>query len=528
MTISYDLASEGWIPVRMRDGALRRVGLREALVEAQDIASLDMNVPLEELGVFRVLMAIAYRAVNGPRKREDRIALYERGSFPADRVNGYFVKHGDRFDLFGERYPFLQTPGLCVLDSEGRESPLPIETICFECINNKTLFEHHGEANPRVLDPAETARKMIAFQYYALSGMAKKRINIDTIGYQPNFFNAPFVSGLLTILLGPTLFDTLCLNMIVVNGNQPIAETDHEQNVPPWEREALLCAGRETPAGYFDFLVPISRHMRLVPENIDDRVFVRSLHLTQGQKYTNIFDPMFSFKKDFNNPSLIRPTRLNADRALWRESSCLFAYSRKSSGDDLRCQAFKEFGPLRGIYTKRSGKVIVRCRSFGLVNEKAKANPVLWRSESLEFPQSLLEDYGLTDCVVAGLKKAEGVGADLKEASRIFAQIALGKDPAATDVKKFMETIGVIPVYWSSLEVPFRRFLAEIDSPESEVSWRDAIARAAFDAFGRCVDARSLASSTRYKAIVEAERYLRSVVREQLGKKDKEVVDGQH
>lgn len=121
MTISYDLASEGWIPVRMRDGALRRVGLREALVEAQDIASLDMNVPLEELGVFRVLMAIAYRAVNGPRKREDRIALYERGSFPADRVNGYFVKHGDRFDLFGERYPFLQTPGLCVLDSEGRD-----------------------------------------------------------------------------------------------------------------------------------------------------------------------------------------------------------------------------------------------------------------------------------------------------------------------------------------------------------------------------------------------------------------------
>lgn len=352
MTISYDLGTEGWIPVRMADGSRTTVGLLDAILRAHDIASLDLAIPLEEIGMFRVLMAIAYRSVDGPRKQEERKALYEGGRFSEDKVRSYFREYSDRFDLFDETHPFLQTPGLSVLDKDGNESPLPVELLCFECVNNKTLFEHHGVQNPRVLGPDEAARKLIAFQYYALPGLAKKNINIASIGYQQSFLNAPLVSGIATILTGPTLFDTLCLNMITVNSNTPIAEIDHDRNEPPWEREPRLEAGRSVPYGYFDYLVPISRHSRLIPEKLDGRTIVRTMHLTQGLAYTSDLEPMFFFKRDRKDPTQKYPAGLRADKALWRDSAALFSFAEETQGGDLRSFAFREFGPLRTVYEK--------------------------------------------------------------------------------------------------------------------------------------------------------------------------------
>ena len=523
MKISYDLATEAWIPVRMADGSRASVGLIDAIVRAHEIASLDMMVPLEEIGVFRVLMAIAYRVVDGPRTPPKRKENYERGRFPEDKAKAYFAKYSDRFDLFDEKHPFLQTPGLSVLDKDGKDSPLLAELLCFECINNKTLFEHHGVKNPRKLAPEEAARKLVAFQYYAYSGLAKKTVNLESIGYQPNFFYAPLVSGIATILVGPTLFDTLCLNMIVVNEGQPIAEIDHSQNTLPWEREERLLTNKTAvPFGYFDYLVPISRHVRLIPENIEGHIVVKSLHLSQGLVYPMGFEPMYSYRQDNKDPARFYPAGLSADRALWRESSALFAFSDGQNGD-RRCGAFREFAPLREIYRKRSGTSVVRCASYGITD--VNFNPILWRKESLSFPQELLESPLLVDGVVTGIKKAANISSELRGACRMFARIALGKDPAPEDVSKLVESLGVLPAYWAELELPFKEFLSHIDEVGSELIWNESMKNAALEAFGRCVDARDIASVTRYKAIVEAERYLHAKLRAELGQEKEEAVD---
>lgn len=137
--------------------------------------------------------------------------------------------------------------------------------------------------------------------------------------------------------------------------------------------------------------------------------------------------------------------------------------------------------------------------------------------ETLEFPQELLIEQDFVNKVIKGITTAESVGSGLREVGKIFSRVSLGKNPAPEDVSRLTESLGAMPAYWSALEIPFKSWLADLAREGSELAWKEAIREAALDAFGRCVDARDIAAATRYKAIVEAERYLYAVLRKQLG-----------
>ena len=58
--IEFNLLTEPWIRVRLRDNTVREVSLTEALVSAQDYADLAGEMPTQNAAVLRLLLAVLF------------------------------------------------------------------------------------------------------------------------------------------------------------------------------------------------------------------------------------------------------------------------------------------------------------------------------------------------------------------------------------------------------------------------------------------------------------------------------------
>ena len=508
MKHDFDAARDPWIPIVRLDGSRRLVGLGEALIDAHAIASVESSNPLETITIHRILLAMAHRVADGPRNKAARVAVYKAGRFDGSTVERYLERWKDRFGLFDERRPFLQTPGLIVLDKDGTESPLKIETLITESSPNKTLFNHHADDRPIALTPAEALRALAAFQYYALPGLAKKTVNIPSIGFQQSFISAPLLGGIATLLIGANLFETLCLNLLVYNETSPMAGIDFKRDAPPWEREPEFLAGKRQPLGYLDYLVPLSRHVRLVPEELEGRTVIRSAHCTQGFAYDCVdLEPHFHRAINYKNKQLYVP-KASEDKALWRDSAALFAFSDfvDNNKKGARPITFDCFGEVRDTYTRLHPSATLRCRSFALVNDKA--NPILWIDDELAFPERLLSDPGLAKDIGKSIEKAEQASSALYNALNEFIVASFVEKQASKDVKNLIHSTGAESLYWAALESPFKRYLATADQPGAQDKWKEIIAKTAREAFSRCVESRSAAGNRFCAALAVGKRTL--------------------
>lgn len=512
MIYSYNLAEEPWIPCRLVDGRFVKLGLRETLIQASDIRELEIAMPLESIGLFRILLALVHSIVNGPTTINELRKIYGAAQLDRGKIEEYFQRWKDRFDLFNESRPFFQTPGLEVLDKDGKPSPLAIETMLFECMNNKTLFDHHSDAKPIMLSPDRAALALIAYQMYALPGLAKKNVNIESIGYQQSFLNAPLLPGIATILIGPNLFETICLNLLVRNDSTPIARMDAEHDIPIWERDPCLIAGRIVPAGYLDYLVPQSRHLRLMPEGDISNIWISSIHLTQGISFDSSYEPLFHRIEDKKEQGRWYPPKLKETKAIWRESAALFAFAELSNDDsrDHRPASFRQFNYIREAYSVRNGTRMARCASFGLLNDQA--NPILWRSDRFDFPQTLLEEPDMYHALASRLDWADHLGTDLKFAVHEFAKESLGKNPDIADIRNLVNSIGSDQHYWASLEHPFMSTLQSLEDDNRGDKWFNILIEAAREAFSLCVESRSNGGPKHYEAIAKGKNTLEASI----------------
>ena len=121
--IEFNLLTEPWIRVRLRDNTVREVSLTEALVSAQDYANLAGEMPTQNAAVLRLLLAVLFTvfsrmdAKGCPRPLEQSDDALERwselwqlGHFPAEPVRDYLEQWKDRFWLFHPTHPFWQVP----------------------------------------------------------------------------------------------------------------------------------------------------------------------------------------------------------------------------------------------------------------------------------------------------------------------------------------------------------------------------------------------------------------------------------
>ena len=58
--IEFDLLTEPWIRVRLKDNTVQEVSLTEALVSAQDYVDLAGEMPTQDAAVLRLLLAVLF------------------------------------------------------------------------------------------------------------------------------------------------------------------------------------------------------------------------------------------------------------------------------------------------------------------------------------------------------------------------------------------------------------------------------------------------------------------------------------
>jgi CRISPR system Cascade subunit CasA len=497
MPPSFNLAHEPFIPCVLHSGSVVVCGLKDALLDAHNIAEIRDESPLVTVAIHRLLLAILHRCYQGPRKPADRIAIKKNGAFDGARIKNYFAEWADRqnrFDLFHKDYPFYQRAGFSTREPSG------INRLAQELSrgNNAALFDHTTDDPPPTLTPARAACLVIAEQAFAVGGGKS-----DT----GNTTHAPLVAGAVVLAHGASLFETLWLNLTIFSASHPFPS--NPDDAPIWERPSEEPHKRPTlPSGYLDYLTWQSRTLRLVPEESDGKLAVSRVNYAQGRKFApeRFFDPMVAyFRRKDDEPWL--PVRFNEFRDLWRDSAALYQVSETHQKGDRAptCLHTLSASELREVLPR-----YIRCELsvFGLCTDKAKVN--FWRHESLPLPLAYLDKPDLVETLKRALGIAEIVAGALRKSAWVtVANWMSGNPDAAPDKERvgaLVDSFGPSRLYWSRLDRPFRNLLIAITAQGADLDvaiagwYWETLHRTAITAFdesvGRIDGGRDLKAST--------------------------------
>jgi len=489
----FNLIDEPWIPCVTLEGSSKEFGIQEILLKAHKLREICDDSPLVTVAIHRLLLAILYRAFQGPTGMRQWEELYAGGKFDPKTVTVYLEQWKSRFYLLDDEHPFYQMSGLETNNS------VSVNRLATECAsgNNATLFDHCSDDAKVSWSYAKVARKLLACQSFALgfgkSGNAKINGEDETLPYSAD---AIALRGMTVWIQGPTLFDTLMTNLIPTK----------DESLPPWElsdphkhRDKLSGKDRKAVAslGTVDRFTWQSRLVRLIPNNL----FVSRVFFTQGRSADkSAGDPMKAYR--ISKEEGISAVSLSSNKAAWRDAHAILTIPPPDSNERRPgCFNVLAWASANGVI---SNDPHFFAQVVGLASAPKKAGKfLLWRHERLPAPPAFLGDDNLSKRERLGglLESAEQVAIVLNNRVRRIAKLYLspgsespdGRQPDKDEVTRIVNAIDPRPAYWARLEKHFFDLLENLpsdwdggagdwrsdDQLIATRTWRDAIKQAA-------------------------------------------------
>lgn len=445
----FSLLDRPWIPVRFADGTRREIGLLEVFREAHRIVDVVDDVPTSTMAVHRILVAIAYRALNISDETAWAL-LFDGGRFP-DEVLKYLENVRGRFDLFGKK-PFFQH----VFDDPDRDAQSILKLWHFG-EESSSFFGTAPWSSPEPVPAGTAARMMIASQYFGRCGT-----HSCLHGENNKAVAGPLADVTSVLVLGPNLFETVLLNTPGRNFVHDIYGKTND--LPWWERpHGSAQPGAKTSGGYLDQLTRPTRRIMLVPEE-DGRVkrviLMKGLDFpVEGRVLTETMTPW----KRFDGKAF--PIRWNPDELAWQNSHVLFRAFDDPDGN-------VEYRPSKTVlWVSRLadlGAVApskrLRLAVFGTCGDKGKVD--FWRQEFLPLRSAYLSSPELSGHVKEAVAYARKVRdlmswAVRKGCSDVF-DYGLKKLPGTSASKSMKALHGMLREFMASLDGAFKRFLAHL------------------------------------------------------------------
>ena len=467
--IEFDLLTEPWIRVRLKDNTVQEVSLTEALVSAQDYVDLAGEMPTQDAAVLRLLLAVLFTVfsrvnVEGePEPLEKRgqalrrwSELWQLGHFPAEPIRDYLEQWKDRFWLFHPTHPFWQVPTLCngiafggkKLNGERAES------------GNKTpLFQNVSKTECEVLSYAQAARWLIYQNGY------------DERGGRPKAGNKPrhgvgwlgqigFVA-----VKGKNLYETLLRNMAFPTEQDAL----REEQQPCWEREQVRAEQSVKivmPKNQAELLTLQSRRILLkrsetVPGVVGYEVLGGDYWDSEnafGEQMT-----LWSRTSKKNEKMTYKPQQHEAGKQLWREIPSMLDPEGRKPGVLTWNQQLQSLRIL-----SRKEQIVLNTVGIRYDNQEASVKDVY--TDQLAMQLAVLDELSrpwtvrINQEVERCEKAAERIGILCKEL-----KLAGGLD--YNQVKGFKEmqkvTEDARAQFYFAVDQPFRQWLQEID-PEQD------------------------------------------------------------
>jgi len=488
----FNLIDEPWIPVRFPDGCRKELGVRDTLLCAKNIAVIEDPSPLVVASLHRFLLAVLYRALEGPTDIKQAKDWFKAG-LPADKIEAYLAQWRPRFWLFDEKAPFFQIP-----DFEPKTwRAWTVLAAEHNADKAKVLFDHIDVTRADAVSAGMAARWMLATQTFSVSAGKSELSHTVT---------APSATAAMALPLGRNLEDTLLLSLVPQN-RAVIA-----QDLPVWERSAdsltSLKAGVErTFGGYADRYTWRTRSIRL---RHDEAGNVNLLAFASGVENAtkDALDPMLAYRIDKEKGRL--PIQFK-ERGLWRDfDSLLPDDTRLAPGVIEHAAALMRIdraAALTRIDRERFPRSVMM---LGQSNNKAKIE--YWRMEHFVLPQALFGDRAIRTEIRQLLGDAEKTQKALWQACCRFARDLLSRGerkPDKKDVGKFVKQIPVSANYWSSLEAAFhdtlRHYTLECNANDIRLDWLKTVRAALRDAWAQHAASVSTGDAWTIRALVCAE-----------------------
>lgn len=479
----FNLIDEKWIPVRLPDGTRAEFGIRDTLLRAKEIAAIEDPSPLVVAALHRFLLAVLYRALEGPTDIDQAKTLFREG-LPGEKIATYLEKWRDRFWLFDEQYPFGQVPSFepktwrawTVLAAEHNAD------------NAKVLFDHVDIDAPGTISAAAATRWILATQTFSVSCGKSELSHTGT---------APSATAVMVLPVGRDLQDTLLLSL--VPQHREISSVD----LPLWERnpesaQSLKEGVERTVDGLADRYTWRARSVRL---EMSESGWIEKLAFASGVGSSSLeqTDPMLGYRIDEKRGKL--PIQFR-ERGLWRDFDSLLP---DESG--LAPQVIEHATKLARSNLQRFPRSVM---VLGQANNKAKIE--YWRMERFTLPEAMTRDGFIRTEIRQLLQDAEDTQKSLWSASRSFARDLLSRgerEPAGKDISEFVEQMPTTSWYWSTLESRFheilRAYTLNCDSDDIRCQWLSSVRDILKAAWDQHRTSASMGDAWAIRALVKAE-----------------------
>ena len=481
---SFNLVDESWIPCIMADGKYQDISLEQVLVRAHEICEIFDPSPIITIALHRFLLVVLHSNFS-TTSLVDWEKLWQNGRWDENRLKQYFQKYYQNFYLIESEFPFYQDLNLYIQNKNNLckdEDKVPLAKLARElsATTGAALFDHNFDDSPKCFTFSESARLLLADQYYGLE---------DGRGYSPS----PISFGACVLVKGSNLFETLMFNLNIRNSKNPIP-SDIGKDKPFWERTG---GGLDSvPDGYISYLTWPHRRILLLSDEREKGIkwVIRAWGPKIDKNWLkNNPDPFIYYR--VNKETGFMPVKLQVERALWRDSHALVSLVHRKN----------DFEPGFVNLLARAGIGQKELHIFGVVAKKSKLD--LWRHERLPLPFTYLAEG--KENLLGALKDASGLaedvgrllGSDIRIPSplRTLTRMILfpGKEekelktPQKKEMEKLIESLSPVRPYWAQLGISFNELLIKL--PEDQINgeygnkvlpwWAKEIRLAALDAF---------------------------------------------
>lgn len=517
----FNLIDEKWIPVRFLDGSREELGIKDTLLRAKEIAALEDPSPLVVAALHRFLLAVLYRALEGPTDIDQAKKLFRDG-LPSEKIRAYLEKWRDRFWLFDEHCPFYQVPDYEPKEKNGQKQWRSWSAIAAEhnADNAKVLFDHLDVTEYGAIPSSRAACWLLACQTFALGG------GRSDFQYTKN---GPSATAVIVLPLGKNLHDTLVLSL--VPENRKVFKDD----IPTWERKPQMRADlqkgiEKAIVGWADLYSWRTRSIKFNlhgdGETISQIAFASGVGcLSEGH-----VDPMLGYRVTEKNGK--QHVRFR-ERGLWRDFDSLLP-----DNGNLAPKVIEHATALTKSNRDRFPRSVM---VLGQANDQAKIE--YWRMERFALPEALAGDRHIRTEIRQLLAEAEEAEWALEKAMKVAGKFIIAKGERKLeqdkwnagrwipgDVSKFIgkSSFEAVPVlvanFWSTLESRFHEILSEYsvdrDSEAIRYEWIKSVRNALKQAWEQHYSSVSMGDAWAIRALVKAE----GPVRDKLKELDEEIL----
>lgn len=516
----FNLIDEKWIPVRFRDGTRDELGISDTLLRSKEIAAIEDQSPLVVAALHRFLLAVLYRALEGPTDIEQAKALFKTGLLE-EKIAAYLKEWNEkgRFWLFDDEYPFWQVP---TFQPKKWRSWTVLAVEC-NADTAKVLFDHTNESEPGCITLAAATRWLLATQAFAVSTGKSEISHTGT---------APSAGSIMAIPIGQNLHDTLLFSL--VPQNRDIMQCD----IPIWEKSPdtieylknkVKVIGKKggeekdrtierMATGIVDLYTWRTRSVILKKS---EQEFVSEVGFASGVGYLEsmVVDPMIGHTikeiKDADTKEKIKrkfPIQFE-EKGIWRDFDSILPDKEELAPKVIEnastlCKRDRNRAPI--------GVLVLGQKYF-----PPRPNVAFWRAEHFVMPEAISGDGNLRFEIHQILSDAEKTGASLETACESYAKDIIGhgdRKVEREDILNFVNQMTAIPHYWTTLESRFHDILKKYtlghDSDDIRCQWLKYVRDALQSAWNQHSATVSAGDAWAIRALIKAEKPVRDKLKE--------------